>query len=191
MNSHQDTKPSIKKKKHFLSNKEFYAEIIEYQASVKLSIENGKETPQVGNRLGECFLTLCRNLVYKQEFINYPYRDDLVSFGVINCLLYMHNFNPEKSNNPFAYFTQIVKNAYIRYIMKEYHQKNIIGKVLSTVDLESIPIDDEDDNVGLVDYLNDINRMKHDYYSDNSNKIDKPKQATIIRKKRIRENALC
>ncbi|MBT4785046.1 MAG: hypothetical protein HOO21_06805 [Candidatus Marinimicrobia bacterium] len=55
----------------------------------------------------------------RPNFINYTFRDDLVSDGIENCLLYAHNFNPEKSKNPFAYFTQIIYQSYVRRIVKE------------------------------------------------------------------------
>ena len=43
----------------------------------------------------------------------------MINDGIENCLQYIDNFNPEKSNNPFAYFTQIIYYAFLRRIQKE------------------------------------------------------------------------
>ena len=43
----------------------------------------------------------------------------MISDGIENSIMYLDNFNPEKYNNPFAYFTQIIKFAFIRRIAKE------------------------------------------------------------------------
>ena len=42
----------------------------------------------------------------------------MISDGIENCLQYLDNFNPKTSNNPFAYFTQIIYYAFIRRIQK-------------------------------------------------------------------------
>ena len=50
------------------------------------------------------------------------FREDMISDGIENCVQYIHNFNPEKSQNPFAYFTQIIHYAFLRSIQKEKKQ---------------------------------------------------------------------
>jgi DNA-directed RNA polymerase specialized sigma24 family protein len=54
----------------------------------------------------------------------------MISDGIENCLQYIHNFNPEKSKNPFAYFTQIIYYAFIRRIQKEKKQTHIKHKMI-------------------------------------------------------------
>jgi DNA-directed RNA polymerase specialized sigma24 family protein len=43
----------------------------------------------------------------------------MISDGIENCLQYIDNFDPSKSQNPFAYFTQIIYYAFLRRIQKE------------------------------------------------------------------------
>ena len=62
---------------------------------------------------------IANGLSYRPNFINYTYRQEMISDGIENCLQYIHNFDPEKSKNPFAYFTQIIYYAFIRRIQKE------------------------------------------------------------------------
>ena len=75
--------------------------------------------PLISNYLGECFLKIATHLSYKPNFVNYMFRDDMISDGIENCVQYIHNFDPEKSKNPFAYFTQIIHYAFLRRRFKK------------------------------------------------------------------------
>ena len=66
----------------------------------------------------------------RPNFINYTYRDEMISDGIENCVNYIGNFNPEKSTNPFAYFTQIIYFAFLRRIQREKKQLYIKHKSL-------------------------------------------------------------
>ena len=110
---------SEKKKEHYVNNKEFLAAMVEYKKLVTEAEDAGEEKPPVTNYIGECFLKIANHLSYRPNFINYTFRDDMISDGIENCLQYLDNFNPEKSNNPFAYFTQIIYYAFLRRIQKE------------------------------------------------------------------------
>ena len=98
----------------------------EWQQACGIAKSLNKPVPPVSNYLGECFLKIANHLSYRPNFINYTYRDDMISDGIENCLQYIHNFDPEKSKNPFAYFTQIIYYAFIRRIQKEKKQTHIL-----------------------------------------------------------------
>lgn len=119
-----------KRKQHYLDNKEFLNALIEYKKSVAKAQENNLEKPRVNNYIGECFLKIATHLSYRPNFINYMYRDDMICDGIENCLQYIDNFNPEKSTNPFAYFTQIIYFAFLRRIQKEKKQLEIKARLL-------------------------------------------------------------
>ena len=106
-------------KNHYINNKEFLAALIAYQADIQEAEDNGNPKPFVTDYIAKCFLQIAQRLSFRPNFINYTYKDDMISDGLENCLAYMHNFNPEKSNNPFAYFTQIIYYAFLRRIQKE------------------------------------------------------------------------
>jgi hypothetical protein len=125
------TKPMApKKKEHYLNNKEFLAELEKYRATVKRAEEQGKPKPRVNNYIGGCFLKIATHLSYRPNFINYMYKDDMVCDGIENCIQYIDNFDPAKSSNPFAYFTQIVYFAFLRRIAKEKRQMEIRDKII-------------------------------------------------------------
>ena len=115
---------------NYVNNKEFLAAISAYRQKVIAAKEAGKPRPRVTNYLGECFLKIATHLSYKPNFVNYMFREDMICDGIENCLQYIDNFYPEKSTNPFAYFTQIIYYAFIRRIQKEKKQLEIKGKIL-------------------------------------------------------------
>ena len=121
---------SPKKKQHYVDNKEFLAALIKYKEQVEIAEIRGLPKPKVNNYIGGCFLKIATHLSYRPNFINYMYKDDMICDGIENCIQYIDNFNPEKSNNPFAYFTQIVYYAFLRRIAKEKRQMDIKQKIL-------------------------------------------------------------
>jgi len=126
------------KKEHYVNNKEFLAAMTEYSKDVNRAKRNKKPKPPVTDYIGSCFLKIANHLSYRPNFINYTFRDDMISDGIENCLQYMDNFNPDKSNNPFAYFTQIIYYAFIRRIQKEKKQIQIKSKLIANTGVENM-----------------------------------------------------
>ena len=123
--------PSIEPGSHYVDNKKFFAELIEYEKQVDHAKAVGIELPPVTNYIGECFLKIATRLSYKANFINYTYRDDMISDGIENCLVAATKFDPEKSSNPFAYYTQIIYYAFVRRIQKEKKQQATKHKMMA------------------------------------------------------------
>ena len=119
-----------KKSEHYVNNKQLLEALIVYRAEVAHAKENDLPKPRITNYLGECFLKIATHLSYKPNFVNYMFRDDMISDGIENCVQYIHNFDPEKSKNPFAYFTQIIHYAFLRRIQKEKKQLDIKTKII-------------------------------------------------------------
>ena len=119
-----------KQKQHYVDNKKFLAEITKYREAVDEARALDKEKPRITHYLAECFLKIATHLSYRPNFINYMYKDDMIADGYENCVQYIKNFNPEKSKNPFAYFTQIVYYAFLRRIAKEKRQMDIKDKII-------------------------------------------------------------
>ena len=122
-----------RKKPHYVDNKKFLEAMIAW----KSTCEKADEQLPVTDYIGECFLKIATHLSYRPNFINYTYRDEMISDGIENCLQYVSNFNSEKSSNPFAYFTQIIYYAFIRRIQKEKKQTHIRNKMIENKVYES------------------------------------------------------
>ena len=125
------------KGEHYVDNKVFLQAMIEWKEKCKIAEEAEEQKPAVTNYIGECFLKIATHLSYRPNFINYTYKDDMISDGIENCLQYASNFNPEKSNNPFAYFTQIIYYAFIRRIQKEKKQTHVKNRIVAGSNYQS------------------------------------------------------
>lgn len=123
-------KKNDKPKNHYVDNEEFLDEMIEFRISVIEAKKSSKPRPQIPNSIGKKFMDIATHLSYKPNFINYTFTDEMISDGVENCLQYIDNFDPDKSRNPFAYFTQIIYYAFLRRIEKEKKQLYIRYKAM-------------------------------------------------------------
>ena len=150
-------KIKAKLKPHYVDNKKFLQAMVDWRLKVQKAEDKKRKKPVVTNYIGECFLKIANHLSYRPNFINYTYRDDMISDGIENCLQYMNNFNSEKSSNPFAYFTQIIYYAFIRRIQKEKKQQDVKAKLISNTGVElmmdSLVGDDAQYKNQMLDFL--------------------------------------
>ena len=155
-----------KRSEHYVNNKEFLYAIVQYKADVKAAEEAGDPKPRITNYLGECFVKIATHLSYKPNFVNYMFREDMIGDGIENCVQYIHNFNPEKSTNPFAYFTQIIYYAFLRRIQKEKKQLEIKTKIIERTGFEQVMVVEE----GAGGSSSDYNTIKDNIQYKNSNR---------------------
>ena len=119
-----------RKKQHYVDNEKFLGVMSDYREEHLQAKDNDTELPIIPDYAGECFLKIAERLSHRPNFINYAFREEMVSDGIENCVMYASNFNPEKSKNPFAYFTQIIYFAFLRRIEKEKKQLYIKYKTM-------------------------------------------------------------
>ena len=163
-----------KKKPHYVNNKEFLQAMVEWNDRCKQAKKEGKPQPPITNYIGECFLKIANHLSYRPNFINYTYREEMISDGIENCLQYVHNFNPEKSDNPFAYFTQIIYYAFLRRIQKEKKQAHVKNKYIENMNIMPDEIGGEEFDNPYIDYLQKNFLPEEDVYKPKKKK-EKPK----------------
>ena len=164
-----------KKKVHYVNNKQFLEAIVERKLLLKEAEESDLPKPQVTNYLGECILKIANHLSYRPNFINYTYRDEMISDGIENSLQYIDNFDPEKSKNPFAYFTQIIYFAFVRRITKEKKQQKIKDRILKRSNIsDMIAVQDhDDDGVYQAQYIEFLDKYS---FADDDDDDDKKKK---------------
>jgi|TARA_B100002019_G_scaffold290581_1_gene308571 DNA-directed RNA polymerase specialized sigma24 family protein len=157
----------VVKKQHYVDNQEFLAQVIKlrdyftygreelghenYKMTIKYyrnhhDYKTARDFKKCYEYLGSCFQKIANHLSYRPNFINYMYKDDMVCDGIENCIQYVENFKPEKSKNPFAYFTQIVYYAFLRRIAKEKRQLDIKDKILEKSGYDHVFTVDGDTN---------------------------------------------
>ena len=167
-------------KAHYVDNALFLEAMIEYKKQWQISKDNDEELPIISEYLGSVFLKIAQRLSFRPNFINYAFKNDMISDGIENCLHYIHNFNPEKSSNPFAYFTQIIYYAFIRRIQKEKKQLYIKYKSMQNYEISPEYVEymnyDEDFKT-TTDFKNSDFRVVVDEFVDNFEKSKKKKDA--------------
>jgi hypothetical protein len=150
-----------KRSEHYVNNKEFLAALIKYREDKEIAVLQNKPKPPIPRYIGECFLKIANHLSYKPNFVNYMIKEDMISDGIENCVQYIHNFNPEKSQNPFAYFTQIIHYAFLRRIQREKRQLEIKNKILERSGYSEVFADDNSVDGGNYSDYNSIKDGVH------------------------------
>ena len=150
-----------KRSEHYVNNKEFLAALIKYREDKEIAEIQGKPKPPIPRYIGECFLKIANHLSFKPNFVNYMFKEDMISDGIENCVQYIHNFNPEKSQNPFAYFTQIIHYAFLRRIQREKRQLEIKNKILERSGYSEVFTDDNNIDGGNYSVYNSIKDGVH------------------------------
>ncbi len=150
-----------KRSEHYVNNKEFLAALIKYREDKEIALLQGKPKPPIPRYIGECFLKIANHLSFKPNFVNYMFKEDMISDGIENCVQYIHNFNPEKSQNPFAYFTQIIHFAFLRRIQREKRQLEIKNKILERSGYSEVFTDDNNIDGGNYSDYNSIKDGVH------------------------------
>ena len=166
-------RPMAKRKRseHYVNNKEFLAALVKYREDVEITYikefgeppnKEGRAStwdtkPAIPRYIGEFFLKIANHLSFKPNFVNYMFKEDMISDGIENCVQYIHNFDPEKSKNPFAYFTQIIHYAFLRRIQREKRQLDIKNKIIERSGYQEVF--DDNNNIDGSNY-SDYNSIK-------------------------------
>ena len=155
----------MSKSNHYINNADFLKALIEYQEACSQAKKNDEEDPAIPNYVGECFLKIAEHLSRKPNFISYSFRDEMIADGIENCLMYFRNFDPAKSTNPFAYFTQIIYYAFLRRIMKEKRQLYVKYKATEQFGIldEFEMFEDADGNMRQFELYDNISEFIHNF----------------------------
>lgn len=103
----------------YLNNKELLAEVREC-----------KKRGQMSDLLARMLMLLCSNYARKNNWGGYSYNDDMQGYAVMMLVRTWNSFDPEKSNNPFAFYTQCIKNSFVQYLNQEKRQRDVRDSLL-------------------------------------------------------------
>lgn len=164
-----------KKTNHYINNADFLKALIEYKTACDSNQAEGKSDPPIPNYIGECFLKIANHLSRKPNFVSYSFRDEMISDGIENCLMYFRNFDPTKSKNPFAYFTQIIYYAFLRRIMKEKKQLYVKYKATEQIGIldEFEMFEDSNGNMRQFQLYDNISEFIHNFEEKKEQKKNK------------------
>jgi hypothetical protein len=177
---------TVKKKPvrvHYVDNKRFFEEILEHKRKMAENEAKGLESPRLNNYIGEVIWKIAMKLSTKPCFINYSYRDEMISDGIENCIKYFNDFDPEKGSNPFAYFTQVIYFAFLRRINEEEKKRYTIYKNFQETIINhghaNLLMDGDDNHL--------IQGQMYDNINEFMDRFEKKEEAKKIKRKQTKE----
>lgn len=164
-------------KAHYVNNDDFLQAMIDFRESCEIAKQEGKPRPVIPDYIARCIMMIAEKLSRKPNFYNYTFREDMVGDAIKNCILYIDNFDPGISKNPFAYFTQIIYFAFIQRINKE--RKQLYVKYKST---ENLAILGDYDQYEMTDMDGESEDRQFELYENISEFIDNYEEKNNIKK---------
>ena len=162
-------------KKNYVNNPEFLQAIVDYKKLCTEAEDSGDDKPQIPDYIGECIYQISTRLASKPNFSGYSYKDEMISDGLENAIQALGNFDPDKSSNPFAYFTQIIWYAFLRRIDKEKKQLYIKHKVTENSVISGTAVEEGDDDGSAPSYIDLDNDYMTDFVKNYEKKMDEKK----------------
>lgn len=175
---------------HYVDNKKFYQEIVKHRQAVIEAESKGEEAPRLPNYIGECICKIAEKLSYKPCFMNYSFRDEMIEDGIENCIMYFKDFDPEKTQNPFAYFTQVIYYAFLRRIAKEEKNRYTVYKYFQSTVIFPGTMDIGSDDTDMSETSNMMPRKIYDNINEFMDRFEKKEQIKKEKRKIAKEGLI-
>ena len=166
-----------KTKRNYINNNEFLEAIKSYKKLCLEAEDSGDDAPRIPNYIGECIFKISTRLASRPNFSGYTYKDDMISDGLENAIQALGNFDPEKSSNPFAYFTQIIWYAFLRRIDKEKKQLYIKHKVIENSVIHGTAVEKNDGDSGDAAFIDLNNEYMNNFVQNFEDTMERKKIA--------------
>lgn len=101
-------------KGHYITNAVLFPEVI-----------RAKALGVITNELAKMLMMIAERYSCKSNFIGYSFRKDMVSFALVNLMANALKFNPEKSSNPFSFYTTSIHNSFLQYLAYEKDHRDL------------------------------------------------------------------
>lgn len=157
---------------NYINNKDLFEELKIYRAKYLQSLELGEERPQIPDSIASAIMRISNKLMNSFRFVNYSYKEEMIGDAILKCCAKIHLFDPERSENPFAYITQIAWNAAINRIKNEQDESSVKAKMIrETITSEFVEhaAADDDTQNSFVAFLKE-NDVYVDYIEERAKK---------------------
>lgn len=134
--------------------------------------QTNKNTP-ICNYIGAAILMICERLSTRSNFSGYTFREEMVSEGIKDCVKGVSSFNPNKTNNPYGFFTMIAWNAFVRVILSERKQTYIKHKNFQRLNIGHEVLDEQNE------LSDDVIRAFEDYVARGKEEKKKKKSNNV------------
>lgn len=135
--------------RNYIDNAELYRAFVSYRAKCRAAALAGGPEPRIPDYIGKCFMLIAQNLATARNFAGYGYRDELIGDAIENCVMVAKSFDPDRSKYPFAYFTRVAWNAFIRRINREQKQRYVRYKTTTQAMIDGTLSTHQDGDSGV------------------------------------------
>jgi DNA-directed RNA polymerase specialized sigma24 family protein len=146
---------------NYVCNKDLYNEFIRFNEIKTRCLEENEPVPKMSDKIGAAIIQIATRRCNSRQFVGYSnnWKEELISNAIMTATIRCHNFDPSKSNNPFAYLTQICNNAILEQLKKE--KKNLYVKYKSMEETDGF-YGEVDQNVNEVDLQHQMESLPSD-----------------------------
>lgn len=167
------------RKQKYVNNARLYEELLKRKEEVDKADAEGEPRPQISRYIGECFMSIAKNLANKANFRGYSYRDEMEGDAILVCVRAVDSFDTTKSSYPFGYFTSCVNNAYIKRLSEETKQRVIKYKYIEYSMLNDLISEASADGSGSPEYTSINEYLSDETRSEVVKRFDEKKNKTV------------
>lgn len=106
-------------KGHYVQKEDLLKEVIEC-----------KKTGVLSSKLAGYLHLIAERYSFSPSFCRFSFREDMVSFALVNLVANWHKFDPERSDQPFSFYTTAVYRSFLQYLADEKKQRDIRDELL-------------------------------------------------------------
>jgi DNA-directed RNA polymerase specialized sigma24 family protein len=121
------TKPTVYKKPRSTTTRGHYVTNAQLLEAIAADKANGRV---LSSKLAKYLHMIAERYSYSPSFAGYSFREDMVSFAVVNLCANWYKFDPAKSDNPFAFYTTAAYRSFLQYLADEKKQRDIRDNLL-------------------------------------------------------------
>jgi hypothetical protein len=104
---------------HYVTNAQLLPAVLE-----------AKELGKVTDKLIGMIWMIAERYSRKGNFVGYSFREDMVAAAIANLCNNALKFNPEKSANPFSFYTTAIHNSFLQYMADEKKHRKVRDRLL-------------------------------------------------------------
>ena len=106
----------------YINNRKLHDTLVAWKSACRAAQDEQRPNPDTPRYVAEAVMLIARRLATKSQFCMWPWVEDMIADAMLACFKAVRLFDPTKSQNPFAYFTQVAWNAFLARINAERKQ---------------------------------------------------------------------
>lgn len=166
-------------KKAYVDNQRFYDEIVKRKAALKEAEEKGLPKPKINDYIGKCLTDIATNFAKRPLYYGRTYKDEMIQDAIVNCVRYFDTFDPERTKNPFSYFSQCCYYSFLATIVNERDQAYTRSQIAKNVNIDKFTSQEHDNSEIANEYIEYLNSLQKTDYSKYYEKKPKLKREHI------------